>query len=403
MPDSDNARNAPAAGDSRAARNPHGDSHTDGHARGASAARNLYGARHADGKAPGDRDSRNTHDDAAARDRGAGPHDAAAGRDRTARDRDDDAEPDAREPVPVLREVDFGTARLLPDIDRDRAWLLTVDGAPQSYVDLDDPGHLEFEYVRRIAYAVEAAFPGGEPLDAVHLGGGAMTLPRWLAHVRPGSRQQVVEADRRLAALVAEALPLPEAQEAPAAPEAPEAPAAPNARQAQKTALTVHTQDARAWLRHAPPGSADLLVADVFGGSRVPAALTSVEFVRAAARVLRPEGLYVANLADSAPFAFLRSQLATVRAAFATEGGADLCVLAEPAVLRGRRYGNAVLVASRRPLPLAALTRLCAADAFPARAVHGPDLDRLTGAARPVTDASATASPEPPAGAFSVG
>jgi SAM-dependent methyltransferase len=290
---------------------------------------------------------------------------------------------DRDEPAPIVREADFGTARLLPDIDRERAWLLTVDGAPQSYVDLDDPGHLEFEYARRIAYAVEAAFPGTEPLDAVHLGGGAMTLPRWLGHVRPGSRQQVVEADRRLAALVAEELPLPD------------------------PAVAVHTQDARAWLEEAPPGSADLVVVDVFGGSRVPAALTSVEFVRDALRVLRPGGLYTANLADAAPFAFLRSQVATARAAFAAQAApgeaADLCVLAEPAVLRGRRYGNAVLVASRRPLPVAALTRLCAADPFPARAVHGPDLDRLTGSAAPVTDAAATASPPPPQGAFTVG
>ncbi|CAG7658097.1 spermidine synthase [Actinacidiphila bryophytorum] len=283
---------------------------------------------------------------------------------------------DRPEPVPVVRTVDFGTARLLPDIDRDRAWLLTVDGAPQSYVDLAEPAHLEFEYVRRIAYAVETAFAAGQALDAVHLGGGGMTLARWLGVRRPGSRQQVVEADRGLAALVAEVLPLPD------------------------PAVTVHTADARGWLADAAAASADLVVADVFGGSRVPAALTSVEFVRDALRVLRPDGLYLANVADAAPFAFLRSQLATARAAL---GDGDLCLLAEPGVLRGRRFGNAVLAAARGPLPVEALSRLCAADAFPARVVHGADLVRLTGRAQAVTDASATASPAPPQGAFTVG
>ncbi|MGW5349727.1 spermidine synthase [Streptomyces sp. NPDC004031] len=300
---------------------------------------------------------------------------------------DHDEEPGGpgADPAPVTRETDFGTARLLPDIDRDRAWLLTVDGAPQSYVDLDDPGHLEFEYVRRIAYAVDAVFPGAEPLDAVHLGGGAMTLPRWLAHTRPGARQQVVEADGRLAALVAEVLPM------------------------RDPVPVVHTADARAWIATAGAGTADLVVADVFGGSTVPAELTSVEFVRDALRVLRPGGLYLANLADAAPFAFLRSQLATVRAALAAcaadeeAGGGDVCVLAEPTVLRGRRYGNAVLAASRRPLPVDALRRRCAADAFPARVVHGADLVRLAGRAAPVTDATASPSPPPPEGAFSVG
>jgi hypothetical protein len=276
----------------------------------------------------------------------------------------------------VTRAVDFGTAKLLPDVDRARAWLLTVDGAPQSYVDLDDPGHLEFEYVRRIAYVLRSAFPDG-PLDAVHLGGGALTLPRWLADARPDSRQRVVEADRGLVAMVAEHLPwtgLP---------------------------VAVHTQDARAWLAQAPSASADVVVADVFGGSRMPAHLTSVEFVTDACRVLRPSGIYLANIADAAPFAFLRSQLATVREAFAGEAG--MCLLAEPGVLRGRRFGNAVLVAARRPLPVEELTWLCASDAFPARVVHGDALDRLAAGAAPVYDASATPSPVPPQDAFTVG
>lgn len=282
----------------------------------------------------------------------------------------------ADEAVPVGRRVDFGQARLLPDVDRAHAWLLTVDGAPQSYVDLDDPGHLEFEYVRRMAYAIDEVLPDAG-IDAVHLGGGAMTLPRWLAHARPGSRQHVVEADRGLVALVAEYLPV----------------AGPG--------ITVHTADAREWLAAAPDRSADLVVADVFGGARVPAHLTSVEFAAQAARVLRPGGVFLANVADAAPFPYLGRQLATVREAFAPAGDVGRCLLAEPGVLRGRRFGNAVVVAARRALPLAALARRCAADAFPARVVDGPALDALTG--EPVYDASATPSPEPPDDAFTVG
>jgi spermidine synthase len=165
--------------------------------------------------------------------------------------------------------------------------------------------------------------------------------------------------------------------------------------------VAVHTADARAWLSRCPAGSADLVVADVFGGSRVPAHLTSVEFAREAVRVLRPGGVYVANLADAAPFAFLGSQLATVREAFGGFTPDGACLLAEPGVLRGRRFGNAVLAVSRRPLPLAALGRACAGDAFPARVVHGSGLEALTGT--PVHDDTAEPSPEPPDGAFTVG
>ena len=285
-----------------------------------------------------------------------------------------DEEPDD-ERTPVTREVDFGTAKLLPDVDRPGGWLLTVDGAPQSYVDLRDPENLEFEYVRRLAFAVDAAAPAGRPLDVLHLGGGGLTLPRYVAATRPGARQEVVEADRRLARLVAEYLPTSPGQ-----------------------GITVHTADARRWLEQAPEASADILVADVFGGSRVPAHLTSAEYLALAARTVRPDGLYLANLADGAPFGFLRPQLATIASVFE-----HVCLLAEPGVLRGRRFGNTVIVASRRELPVHVLARRAAADVFPARIEHGAALRKLAGGARPVRDADAVPSPRPPDGTFSVG
>ncbi|MFK0060633.1 spermidine synthase [Streptomyces werraensis] len=279
------------------------------------------------------------------------------------------------ESLPVSRAVDHGTAKLMPDIDRARAWLLTVDGAPQSYVDLDEPTHLEFEYARRLGHVLDVAGEPGAPLDVVHLGGGAMTLPRYLAVTRPGSRQDVVEADAGLAALVAEYLPLPAG-----------------------AGVAVHTADARTWLEAAPDDSADVVVADVFGGSQVPAHLTTVGYVDEVARVLRGDGVYLANLADAAPFAFVRSQVATVGRRFA-----EPVLVAEPAVLRGRRFGNMVLAASDRALDVSALARAVAGDPFPARVEHGESLRRLVGDASPVHEATAVSSPLPPSGAFAIG
>ncbi|GAP48979.1 spermidine synthase [Streptomyces azureus] len=277
--------------------------------------------------------------------------------------------------IPVTRDVDHGTAKLMPDIDRERAWLLTVDGAPQSYVDLDDPAHLEFEYTRRLGHVLDVVAEPGRALDVVHLGGGAFTLPRYVAVTRPGSRQDVVEADRGLLELVSGHLPLP-----------------------QGANIALHAADARLWLENAPAASADVLLADVFSGSRVPAHLTSVTYVREAARVLRGSGVYLANLPDAAPFGFLRSQLATLATVFE-----ELVLIAEPAVLRGRRFGNAVLVAGRQTIDIAALARLTAADAFPARVEHGVALRAFVGGARAVRDEDAVPSPEPPDGAFGIG
>ncbi|MEV0173788.1 fused MFS/spermidine synthase [Streptomyces sp. NPDC050803] len=279
------------------------------------------------------------------------------------------------EPIPVTRAVDHGTAKLMPDIDRERAWLLTVEGAPQSYVDLDDPTYLEFEYARRLGHVLDTLAEPGRPLDVLHLGGGALTLPRYVAATRPGSRQDVVEADRGLMELVGEHLPVPAG-----------------------SGITLHGADARAWLEAAPDDSADVLVADVFGGSRVPAHLTSVAYAQQAGRVLRDTGVYLANLADATPFAFLRSQLATFATVFE-----ELALIAEPAVLRGRRFGNAVLVASHHPVDTASLARRTAADAFPARVEHGTGLRDFIGGAQPVRDEDAVPSPEPPDGAFGIG
>lgn len=283
----------------------------------------------------------------------------------------------SRGPDPVLppgpTPVGGGTAELLGDADRDGSWVLVLEGTPQSHVDLDDPTHLEFEYVRRMGHVLDLAAPPGEPLDVVHLGGGGLTLPRYVAVTRPGSRQRVVELDERLTELVREHLPLP-----------------------RGARVRVRAADARAGLSALPPASADVVLTDVFAGARTPAHLTTVEFQREVRRVLRPGGVCAANVADGPPLAFARAQVATLKAVFA-----DVALVAEPGTLRGRRFGNLVAVASDVPLPVAALTRRCAGDPMPARVVEGGDLDRFAGKARPVTDDVAQPSPEPPAGVFS--
>jgi spermidine synthase len=274
---------------------------------------------------------------------------------------------------PGSTAVAGGTAELLADADRDGSWMLLVNGTPQSHVDLDDPGHLEFEYVRRMGHVLDAAAPPGTVLDVVHLGGGALTLPRYVAVTRPGSRQRVVELDQPLTDLVREHLPLP-----------------------RGARIRVRQGDARAGLAALPAASADVVVTDVFAGARTPAHLTTEEFSAEVRRVLRPGGLYTANVADGPPLRFARGQVATLRAVFR-----HVCVLAEPGTLRGRRFGNLVAVASDAELPLATLTRRCAADPMPARVVDGDDLIRFAGSAPPVRDADAVPSPEPPEGVFS--
>ncbi|MET9439925.1 fused MFS/spermidine synthase [Streptomyces sp. NPDC006610] len=272
----------------------------------------------------------------------------------------------------VVETVDGGLAQLIPDRDRARAWTLLIDGAPQSHVDLDDPAYLSFEYQRRLGHVADLAAPPGKPVHAVHLGGGAFTLARYVAATRPRSTQQVVERDAALVRLVRHELPL-----------------APGAR------IRVRSTDAREGLGKVPDGWADLVVADVFSGARTPAHLTSTEYLDEVRRALRPGGLYAANLADGPPLAHVRGQIATAASRFA-----ELALVADPAVLRGKRFGNAVLVASDGPLPIPELTRRAASDPHPGRVEHGKALTDFAGGAAPVTDAAAVASPAPPASVF---
>ncbi|MGW0082356.1 spermidine synthase [Streptomyces sp. NPDC003393] len=272
----------------------------------------------------------------------------------------------------VVEQVDGGLAELIPDRERARGWTLLIDGAPQSYVDLDDPAYLSFEYQRRLGHVIDLAAPAGKPIHAVHLGGGAFTLARYVAATRPRSTQQIVERDAALVQLVRRALPLDTAAR-----------------------IRVRSVDARVGLAKVPDGWADLIVADVFSGARTPAHLTSTEFLDEVRRALKPGGLYAANLADGPPLAHVRGQIATAAARFG-----ELALVADPTVLRGKRFGNAVLVAGDLPLPVAELTRRAASDPHPGRVEHGRALADFTGGALPVTDAAAVASPAPPASVF---
>ena len=86
---------------------------------------------------------------------------------------------------------------------------LVVDGTPQSSVNLTDPTDLAFEYVERIGHVIDQIGQPREAITAVHFGAGALTIPRYVAWTRPGSRQQVVELEPELVDLVRERLPLP--------------------------------------------------------------------------------------------------------------------------------------------------------------------------------------------------
>jgi spermidine synthase len=262
---------------------------------------------------------------------------------------------------------------LLADADRPGGWLLLLDRIRQSYVDLDDPTYLDFEYTRILADVLDALPPG--PLTVTHVGGGALTLARYVAATRPGSSQLVLEPDDSLTAFVRSRLPL-----------------------RRGSRIRVRTADGRTGIHALRPRTADVVLLDAFSGGRVPADLTTTEAMTDIARVIRPGGVLLANLADGPPLQYLRRVLASVRTALP-----DAVAVGDASVLRGRRFGNICLAAGRTALPETAIRRGAARADFPLRVLGGERLQIFIGGALPLTDADPVRSPPPPDEIWRVG
>lgn len=231
---------------------------------------------------------------------------------------------------------------------------LVLDNLNHSYVDLDDPTYLHFRYIRLFADVIDAEVAGGAPVDALHLGGGGFTIPRWLEATRPGSSSLVLEIDDTLVEVVEDELGLVTGPH-----------------------LRVRTGDARTALDDQPADAYDVVVGDAFGGVSVPWHLTTVEVVRLLDRVLTDDGFYVANIIDGGDKGFLRAQIVTLQAVFA-----HVAVIQPPDGSTVEAAANHVLVASQSPL------RVASGDIDPADGVlvTGDDVDAFVGDARVLRD-----------------
>ncbi|MEP9391219.1 fused MFS/spermidine synthase [Gordonia sp. VNQ95] len=248
-------------------------------------------------------------------------------------------------PVPIAGTypIDTGTAELAPD-PISGGWLLQINGAHSSHIDPDDPTVLDFEYLRQMAAVIDDRFDTGDRVRVLHLGGAACALARYLADRYPESRHVAVEVDAELARLVREWFELPRAPR-----------------------LRIRVGDARAVTESLQPRTRDVVVRDAFAGDRTPAHLATVEFVAAVAEVLTPDGLYLANCGDGRDLTLVRADVAAVAEVFG-----HVMLVGDPAMLKGRRTGNVVVVGSRTPVePSAALVRRLLSDPLPARVIAG--------------------------------
>lgn len=251
---------------------------------------------------------------------------------------------------------------LVRDEHRTNGWLLRIGGADQSYVDLDDPTRLEFDYIAKMSMIMNTVHPGREPLRVIHIGGAAMSLPRYIAATRPRSSQIVLEPDERVTTYVRTHLPLP-----------------------RRSGIRVRPQKGECGIEQMPDDYTDAVIVDAFSGARVPAALATTEFFAGVARIMRAGGVLIGNYPDRAGGRYRKRVAAAIGAHWA-----ELVIGADPGVLKGRRFGNAVLVASQEQLPVSEFARHCASSPLPYRMTAMPP-----GQARPFTRTDSQMSPDP--------
>jgi spermidine synthase len=230
-------------------------------------------------------------------------------------------------PQPCDVETAYHCARVVADATRPTGRTLQLDTLPHSYVDLANPEHLEFSYVRGIASVLDVVRPAGEPVRALHLGGGGLTIPRYLDATRNGTGSLVLEIDQGVVDLDVSRLGLRIGE-----------------------GIDVRVQDARTGLAQQRDASRDVVIGDAFGGLSVPWHLTTRETIEDVRRVLAPDGVYAINVIDYPPLRFARAEVATLAEAFD-----HVALIARPPVLAGADGGNLVLVGSDQPLPLDAI------------------------------------------------
>ncbi|HYW24591.1 MAG TPA: fused MFS/spermidine synthase [Terriglobales bacterium] len=261
-------------------------------------------------------------------------------------------------PSPCQSETAYHCVREVVDPARPTGHFLVLDTLLHSYVDVSDPTYLDFPYVQAIASVADVLRPAGQPISALHLGGGGLTLPRYLVAARPGTRSRVLEIDPGVIAFDRAHLAL-----------------------GSLPGLTIDVGDARVHLAGEPAAGRDLVVGDAFGGIAVPWHLTTREVVAQIRRILRPDGVYAVNVIDFPPNRFVRAEVATIAAVFP-----DVAIVADPSSLTGAGGGNFVVVASAAPLPLDALRARLAQRRSTLAVAGGDAVSRFTGDAMILRD-----------------
>ena len=179
-----------------------------------------------------------------------------------------------------FKESDYYTIKLKKKDETTKGLTLealVLDHLIHSYTALDDPFHLEYEYIRLYEELMRWQTMGKNTFRVLFIGGGGYTFPRFLEAKYPEAQIDVVEIDPEVSRVARTHLGIPE-----------------------NTRIRTFNEDARWFVMNCKDsGVYDFIFGDAFNDLSIPYHLTTKEFAVELKRLLKPDGLYLANVIDS--------------------------------------------------------------------------------------------------------
>ncbi len=224
----------------------------------------------------------------------------------------------------LYRESDYYTIKLIKTTSSDRTTPLeamVLDNLIHSYVALDNPLHIEYEYERIYADVLRWKFQKGQKFKSLTIGGGGYTFPRYMEASYQNAEIDVVEIDPEVTRIVYKHLGL-----------------------SAHTRIRSYNTDGR-WFVMNCSDKYDLIFTDAYNDLSIPYHLTTKEFAEQLKAILSPGGIIMSNIIDNfQKGAFLPSYIRTLKEVF---GARNVFLLSVRPDFNNTRISTFIVVAAK--------------------------------------------------------
>ena len=194
------------------------------------------------------------------------------------------------------KESDYYTLKLKKAVSRDgktKLEALILDNLVHSYVNLENPLHIEYQYEKIYAEVLKWRFKREAAFSALTIGGGGYTFPRYMEAFYPNAFLSVVEIDPEITGIARRYLGLPD-----------------------RTRIRTYNTDGR-WFVMNCREKYDVIFIDAYNDLSIPYHLTTREFAGQLKNILNPGGILLTNIIDNfQKGSFLPSYIRTLREVF---------------------------------------------------------------------------------------